>query len=125
MSRQFKSIDWDDAALSLRNAAPIFLGGHVASRIRKVLSISVEKRLSEGHHCVVTIRHPEIDAHEPVSVVVVEAPNLDRICAIRGDNDFCHLASFRGDSAPATIAEGGAATSPVLNSRDRTAGGPH
>ncbi len=124
MGRQFKPIEWDSAACSLRNAAPILLGSHLASRISKVLCISVEQRLCEGHHCVVTIRHPEIDADESVSIIVMEAPDLDRICAIRGDNDLCHSASFRGDSASATIAEGGAATSPVLNSRARTAGGP-
>lgn len=124
MGRRFKPIDWDDASRSLRNATPILLSGHVASRIRKVLSISVEQRLSEGHHCVVTVRHPEIDGDKPVSIIVMEAPDFDRICAIRGDNDLCHSASFRGDSAFATIAEGGAVTSPGLNSRDRTAGGP-
>jgi hypothetical protein len=39
--------------------------------------------------------------------------------------DIRHSQSFRGRFVTTTIAEGGAATSPVVNDRDRTAGGPN
>ncbi|MEA3541965.1 MAG: hypothetical protein U9R77_07585 [Pseudomonadota bacterium] len=40
------------------------------------------------------------------------------------DHDFLHCAILRGESAPATIAEGGAAASRSVNNRRRAPGGP-
>lgn len=84
MERRFKPIEWDDGSRSLGNATPILLGGHVASRICKVLRISIEQGLREGDHRVITARHFEVDADEPVSVVVMEAAYLDSVRAPGG-----------------------------------------
>lgn len=123
MERRFKPIEWDDGSRSLGNATPILLGGHVASRICKVLRISIEQGLREGDHRVITARHFEVDADEPVSVVVMEAAYLDSVRAVGGDDDFSHNSSSRGVSTQPTIAEGGVAANPVLNSRCRAPGG--
>lgn len=109
-----------------RNRAPVILAGELRSRIRKVFGISVEERHGHGDDGMVAIVHLEGQADEPISSIVTKCPDLKSVLGTRRDDDFGQCQSFhrviRGEH---TIAEGGAATSPVVNDRDRTAGGPN
>lgn len=116
-------IAWDATARSLPNAAPVLLGGEVASRMSNVFSVGFEQRQGEGDERVIAVGHLEVEADEAVAAVIVEPSDLDGIRAVGGDDDFSHLESFRASRGGCTIAEGGAVAHPGLNSRDRTAGG--
>lgn len=66
--------------------------------------------------------------------VIEEDADIVRACdvdeadvgvSVRGNVEIGHVMSLHGGGESVTVAEGGAATNPVLNSRDRTAGGPN
>lgn len=107
------------------NRSPVILAGELRGRLRKVFAIGVEQRDGQGDDSIVAIVHLEGQADEAPTIIVDEGADLERVGAGRGNDNFSQVSAFRGDSAQATIAEGGAVTSPVLNNRRRTTGGPN
>lgn len=126
MEWKVTTVAWDaDLALSFeRNLRPVIVTGEARSRFGQQFSIVAKGIDGESDDSVIAVLHGERDANEALAVISMEATDSDVFGCARNNEDFRHNLSFRGDSTAATIAEGGAATSPVLNSRDRTAGGP-
>lgn len=119
-----QAIGWNASASTLGNSPPVILTGEVLRRLRKVFSVSVEQRGCKGDYGVIAIVQFEGKADTAVTSFIDVAADLYGFGSAQSDHFLSQFELFRGRFAQAfTIAKGGVAASPVLNSRCRTARG--
>lgn len=126
MARRFKPINWDaDLALSFeRNLRPVIVTGEISSRFGHQFCIVPKGLDGQCDDGMIAVLQGKGHANETLSIIPMEAANGDVLGCARDDEDFGHKVPFRVSRGDRAIADGGAVTNPVVNSRDRAAGGP-
>lgn len=106
------------------NVAPEFCGIDQGCGIAQMRGVIPEHVGGHGDDRHGLSWRSEAQSNEAFAAVVDEAADIEIAGIARGDDNFSQHMSFRGESAQPTIADGGAAANPGLNSRCRAAKGP-